>query len=153
LEALSIRRGGTAAAALHLGACVRAFAGDCAAPRRRRLASARVCHGAGLRAEPARVRMLSAWLSRTGILVFLGHLLSPPILQMSSLIGPMCSAQNLQLTMGCTLFQQVECAAHKTAFLECPGDKKNPIGFDGSPACQVAMLDLTPSSKPAQRVS
>ena len=43
---------------------------------------------------------------------------------MSSLIGPICSAQNLQLTVGCRLFQQVECAVHKTAFSECPVDKK-----------------------------
>ena len=61
-----------------------------------------------------------------GILVFLGHVLSPSILQMTSLIGPMCSAQNLQHTVGCRLFQQVECAAHKIVFSHCLVDKKKP---------------------------
>ena len=60
----------------------------------------------------------------TDILVFLEHLLSSSILQMSSLIGAMCSAQNLEVTVGCRLFQQVECAAHKITFSECPVDKK-----------------------------
>jgi len=66
-----------------------------------------------------------------GILVFLGHVLSPSILQMTSLIGPMCSAQNLELMVGCRLFQQVECAAHKIVFSQCLVDK-NPLFFVSS---------------------
>ena len=55
------------------------------------------------------VRVRDEWIrgyGHGGILVFLGSVLSPSILQMTSLIGPMCSAQNLEVTVGCRLFQQ-----------------------------------------------